>query len=543
MEQPDTGIEQAREAAARGAWAEAYRGFHSVERSTLTGRDLEGLADASWWISRFDESIDARQRAYAAFAAEGDDFSAAAAAARLAIEHFVRGVPSVGAGYLKRAQRHARTLSDRPELGLLMVVEATVAHFSGDLDTSLALSRNAIEVGQRFGNRDLLAMAIHTEGLTLIDAGHVPEGLALLDEAMALVLAGDLSPYFTGIIYCNLIGACLQLSDIRRAGEWSDAAEAWCETLSPDAPFPGMCRLNRAEVARLRGAWPQAEAEAVRATEELATTLDPGLAANAFVQLGEVRRRLGDDAGADDAFARAQELGGRPQPGLALLRLAQGKVDAARTGLVLAVASEHQPSARLRLLSAQVEVAIAAGELDEAVVASAEIDAIARDIATPSYTAAADTAAGAIALAKGEALTALDRLRSACVGWQELRLPYETAKARVLCAQATRAAGDEEGARLELRAALAEFRRLGAVPDGESTERLLDEPTAMPGGLTAREIEVLRLVAAGKTNRDIAVELVISEHTVARHLQNMFAKMGVSSRAAATAFAFEHDLA
>jgi DNA-binding NarL/FixJ family response regulator len=226
-----------------------------------------------------------------------------------------------------------------------------------------------------------------------------------------------------------------------------------------------------------------------------------------------------------------------------MLRLAQGKVDAARTGLRLALASEHHRARRVRLRAAQAEAAVAANDLDEAREALDEIDAIARETGTRAFVASADTAAGAISLAAGDALPALDRLRAACAAWQDLRLPYETARARVLCAQATRAAGDEEGARHELGAALAEFRRLGAVPDAAATERLLGEPAALPGGLTAREAEVLRLVAAGKTNRDIAVELVISEHTVARHLQNMFAKMGVSSRAGATAYAFEHDLA
>ena len=460
----------------------------------------------------------------------------------LSIEHFVREEPSIGAGYLMRAQRHAEGKPDSAELGFLAMVEANVARFSGDLEGALASSRRATEIGQRFGDRDLIAMSIHTEGLTLIDAGRVPEGLALMDEAMTSVLAGDLSPYFTGIIYCNLIQTCLELSDIRRAGEWSDAAQVWCDALPPDAPYPGMCRVNRAEVARLRGAWTEAEAEAVRATKEL-VTVEPALAATAFVQVGEIRRRLGDVAGAEAAFVRAQELGGQPQPGLALLRLAQGKIDAARTGLRLALSSEFQRARRARLLSTQVEVALAAGDRDEAHTAVEELGAMARETGMPSFAATADMAAGALELDEDQVTLALDHLRRACATWQELRLPYETARARVFCARAIRAAGDEEGSRLEFGVALAAFERLGAVPDALATSRLLGDASSLPAGLTPREAEVLRLVAAGKTNRDIAVELVISEHTVARHLQNMFAKLGVSSRSAATAFAFEHGLA
>ena len=541
MATADTRIDRARDALARSAWAEAYEGLHEADRSSMTAGDLEGLADAAWWTSHLEESLEARQKAYAAYAAAGDERAAGAVAARLAIEHLVREETSVGTGYLMRAHRHLRDEPACTEQGFLAVVDANAARFAGELDRTLALARQAIEIGQRFGDRDLVAIAINTEGLALIDAGEVQPGLALLDEAMTAVLAGDLSPYFTGIIYCNLIQACLEVSDVRRAGEWSDAARAWCDALQPNAPFPGMCRVNRAEVARLRGAWPEAEAEALLASDEMAT-LDPGLAAAALNQVGEVRRRTGDVEGAETAFARAHELGGDPQPGLALLRLAQGKVEAARTGLRLTLDAERQRPRRTRLLAAQVEVALVAGDLAEARAAVEELETMARDAGTPAFAASAATASGALHLASGEVAPALDRLREACATWQQLKLPYEAGRARVLYARAIRAGGDDEGAALELRAALASFERLGARPDAAAATRLLAGPEALPAGLTAREAEVLRLVADGRTNRDIAVELVISEHTVARHLQNIFAKIDVSSRSAATAFAFEHGL-
>jgi ATP/maltotriose-dependent transcriptional regulator MalT len=537
-------IAQAREAMAREAWAEAYDAFRAVDPSSLFAEDLEGLADAAWWTSRFEDSLDARQRAYAAHAAGEDERAAGVAAARLAIEHFVRENPSVGTGYLMRAQRHLRDLPACDEQGFLAMVESNVARFAGEIDRAIASARRATEIAERFHDRDLAAMAIHSEGLALVDAGRIEEGLALMDEAMTAVLGGDLSPYFTGIIYCNLIQACLEVNDIGRAGEWSDAARRWCDALQPEAPFPGMCRVNRAEVARLRGAWPEAEteAEAVIASRGLAEA-EPQLAAAAFVQIGEIRRRTGDAEGAEAAFARATDLGSNAQPGLALLRLAQGRTGEAGSGLRMVLASEHQPARRARLLAAQVEVALSAGRRDEALAAVEELTTMARETASLAFTAVAETAAGALALAQADPPAALERLRRACSGWRDLKLPYEAARARMLCAQAMRAGGDEAGAATELRTAAAEFERLGAAPDASEAAELLRGPRELPGGLTPREAEVLRLVAAGNTNRDIAVELVISEHTVARHLQNMFAKLGVSSRSAATAYAFEHGLA
>ncbi|HEU4354852.1 MAG TPA: LuxR C-terminal-related transcriptional regulator [Actinomycetota bacterium] len=542
MTQSDRAIGRARDALAVGAWPEAYDAFRTADGSTWTARDLEAFADAAWWTSRFRESLELRTRAFAAYEAEGDDIGAAGAAARVAIEHFIREEHSVGGGFLMRARRHAEAAPEGSEHGFLPVVEATVARYSGDTERAVELADRALAHGQRFGNRDLVAMSLHIKGLALIDAGRVAEGIPLMDEAMAAVIAGDLSPYFTGIIYCSLIAACLELNDVRRAGEWSDAARVWCESLPSTAPFSGMCRVNRAEVARLRGLWSEAEAEAVLASDEL-EPVEPTLAASALVQVGEVRRRTGDLTGAEQAFVRAQELGADPQPGLALLRLAQGKVEPARTALGAALAAEHQPARRARLLAADVQVALEAGALDEAAAGVVELEAIAAQTRTPAFEAAAAYGAGAVRLAERDGPGALESLGRAVAIWQDLRLPYETARARALRGRALRAGGDEDGARADLRAALAAFERLGATLEAEATARLLGPPAALPSGLTAREVEVLRLVAAGKTNRDIAVELVISEHTVARHLQNMFAKLGVSSRAAATAYAYEHDLA
>jgi DNA-binding CsgD family transcriptional regulator len=539
--QPVT-IDEARQAVARESWTEAYETSKALDPSTLTAADLEGYADAAWWLSHLRESLEIRQRAYAAYAAEGDDYHAGATAGRLAVEHFIRDEPAVGGGFLMRAQRHLRSIPDGPAHGFMALLEATVARFTGRLDEALATLAGAIEVGRRFGDRDLIAMSIHTQGLVLLDLGRTAEGLALMDEAMASVIAGELSAYWTGIIYCSLIDACLEISDLRRAGEWSDAAQTWCEALPVGSSFPGVCRANRAQLARLRGAWAEAEAAALRASEEL-LPIEPGLAAPAFRQVGEVRLRAGNLAGAEQAFARAHELGSDPQPGLAFVRSAQGKVETARTAVRASLEGERPGPQRARLLAAQVEFAVTAEDVDEATRAAEELEAMAETTGTQLYVAMAASTTGSVALAKGDVGPALARLRRASAAWQNLRLPYETARARVLYGRALRASGDEDGAQLELRAALATFERLGAALDVVSTSSLLREPGGLPDGLTAREAEVLRLVASGKTNKDIAVELVISEHTVARHLQNMFAKLGVSSRAGATAYAYEHGLA
>jgi DNA-binding CsgD family transcriptional regulator len=366
--------------------------------------------------------------------------------------------------------------------------------------------------------------------------------MALLDEAMTSVVAGELGTFFTGVVYCAVIAACLEVSDVGRLGEWNEAASQWCEALPPDAPFPTICRVNRAEAALLRGAWPEAEAEALRATRALG--FNPRVAARAFYETGELRRRFGDLAGAEEAFARAHELGQQPQPGLALLRLAQGKPGAALQALRGAVADAPAGGPRrARLLAAQVEVALAASDLDAAGEASRELDEIAGRLGTPALGATAATAGGALRLAEGDLPGALERLRAACATWQALRIPYETAQARLLYGSTLRRAGSEEDALLELRAALAGFERLGAAGDAARAAALLGGRDELPRGLTAREAQVLRLVAAGKSNREVAAALVISEHTVARHLQNIFAKLDVSSRSAATAFAFEHGLA
>lgn len=536
-------LERARDAVERRSWSEAYAIFEELEDPDLLPAEWESFADAAWWTGRQEESIAARQKAYTSYADAGDERRAGWMAARLCIEHFIRDEPAAGMGWLARSRRHAAGLPECVELGFMSVLEATVLRYGGDLASAGLLAQRATEIGERFGDRDLLALAIHTQGLILIAQGCVTEGVPLLDEAMTSVVAGEVGDYWAGAVYCNVIAACLEIADVRRAAEWAEAARAWSESIPSESLYPGLCRVNRAQVASLRGEWSLAEAESVLATEQLMIT-NPPLAAEALYETGDVRRRRGDLAGAEAAFERAHELGFQPQPGLGLLRLAQGKIDAALSALRSAVAAPSGNRLRTaRLQWALAEAALAAGDLDAARSSADELDAIARDSDARVLEASAATVRGSVRSAEGDLPDAVASLRHASALWQELRLPYEAARARMQLGLALRAAGDDDGARMELRAALAAFEKLGASRDAAVASDLLGGPTELPRGLTTREAEVLRLVAAGKTNRDIAVELVISEHTVARHLQNMFVKLGVSSRSAATAFAYEHGLA
>jgi ATP/maltotriose-dependent transcriptional regulator MalT len=348
---------------------------------------------------------------------------------------------------------------------------------------------------------------------------------------------------YTGWVYCSVILACKDLADLQRASEWTEAARAWCEALPATTPYSqGLCRIYRGEVLALRGAWDEAEVEMRRAHQELLPHKPRG-AAEASYGVGEILRRRGDLAGAEQAFVRAQQLGWDPQPGMALLRLAEGRVDAAAAALRATLASHTVDRfARARLLAAQVEVAIAAGTLDGASDAARELAVIADGLTSVAVRATAATAQGALQLAAGDPAAALEDLRRGLNGWRELALPYEEAQARLLIGASKRMLGDEEGGRIEIDAARAGFDRLGAAADARHAAALLRRGRAPRPLLTDREVEVLRLVAAGNSNRDIAGALHLSEHTVARHMQNVLAKLGVSSRAAATSSALKQGI-
>ncbi|MET9379304.1 helix-turn-helix transcriptional regulator [Streptomyces sp. NPDC002992] len=579
-------FERARRAAARESWAEVYVLLCEADRhpsAALGPEDLDLLADAAWWTGHVDESVAARLRAHAGYVAAGDHRGAGQVAWWLSFEYRCLGRPAAAAGWLHRSRHHLEGEPDCPEQCFLAWTDAEEAQERHDPEAALAAARRMERLARASGSPDLIALSRQAQASVLLANGRRAEGLALLDDAMCAVTAGELSGMFTGWLFCLALTQCMEAADLGRAVEWTDAAMAWCEvpwsqhvraraasaagasglgsgpgergTEAPgaaplagadapfaDNPFRGLCRIHHVEVLDLLGSWAPAEAEAARVCGEVPVdSLD--VAAAAHYAAGEIRRRQGRLDAAAVSYAHAHELGRIPQPGLALLRLAQGKADAAVTGLKLALACQSDPShdllGRARLLAARTEVALAVGDPDGAAEAVAELEALSGG--APLLGALADTARGALALARHE--PALPPLRRALAGWLELRVPYEAAQARMLLAAADRASGDEEAARLELAAARATFERLGAAPDARRAAALLTGlRRRLPGGLTGREAEVLRLVAEGRTNKDIAHALVISEHTVARHLNNIFAKLGVTSRTAATAYAYAHGL-
>jgi ATP/maltotriose-dependent transcriptional regulator MalT len=360
---------------------------------------------------------------------------------------------------------------------------------------------------------------------------------------MVAAVEGKLLPYVTGIVYCGTIAACQTVYEIRRAGEWTEHLSAWCESQPDLLAFTGNCLVHRVEVMHVHGSWEQALEEARRARARLAEAENERASGYALYREGELHRLQGDFDAAEHAYREASGCGYEPQPGLSLLRLAQGRADAASAAIRRCLAERSDPLERVRLLPAQVEIALAAGDADEAQTACVELERIAAGIQTPMLEAMAAHARGAVDLAGNRPREALVALRRAVTLWRDVDAPYEGACARVLVALACRALGDDEGVLLELGAARSVFERLGATTDAAWVDSVAGSPRVTDDcGLTGRELEILRLVAAGKSNRDIANALVISQHTVARHLQNIFVKLDVASRTAAAAYAFQRNL-
>lgn len=526
------------------AWRHVYDDLAPLDQATLGVDDLERLAEAAFWLGRPREVVAARRRAYACRRDASDHEHAARVCWQLFHSHFELNETATAAGWLRRAQRHLLEVPDSPQRGYVAVAASMWARYSGDGEEAVAQAASARQLGDELDDRDLSAWGLALEGGMRIAEGDVTGGVALLDESMVETASGDLSPFVTGWIYCFLLKTCQALGDIGRAGEWTDAAVQWCQERGVDSWYPGLCRLHRCEVSSLRGEWVAAEREALRAADELAPFGDY-LTAEGEYLAGEIRRRRGDEAGAEEAFRRAHRLGRDPQPGLALLRLAQGDAEGAVRQLRRAVSEgPSAPLLRARLLAALVTAEIEVGDTDAAAERVEEFAATAGSGGSRLIWAMLAASHGALLLARGDVHDALPLLREAAEAYHQLGCPYETAQVRVLLGEAARQAHDEETAQLEFQAARAAFDRLGARSD---TDRVLgfSEGTdgAGPDGLSSRELEVLRLLAGGLSNRGIAEALVISEHTVRRHLSNVYRKIGVSSRSGATAYAFEHALA
>jgi class 3 adenylate cyclase len=518
------------EAMERHAWREALELLSEAdEAGDLAPQELESLAWAAWWSGRIDECIAARERAYAGYLALGNRRRGAMVALYLAKEYGQKLAASIAGGWLGRAERLLAEEPESVEHGYLARMRTVIAlEQKGDLDAALEQAALAVEIGTRFGDRDLQAMALLDKGRVLVQKGEVSEGQALLDEAMVAAVSGELQPFATGIVYCNMITVCGRLADYRRAGEWTEAAKRWCERQSING-FPGVCRVHRAEIMRLRGAWAEAEQEARQACTELREYGLLAIAGEGFYELGEIRLRMGDFRGAEEAFTQAHGMGREPQPGLALLRLAQGNVEAAGIALRRTLADESLDRlARARILPVGVEVAVAAGDVEAARSAADELESIASVFGSTALEAMAVSARGAIRLAEGDGAAATKSLRRGLQLWQEIDAPYEAARTRTLLGQAYRLQADEDAAVLELRAAASAFQRLGAVPDARRTGELLGvdaEAEAQAGRRSVRTFmftDIVKSTELVEAIGDEAWEDVIRWHDGA--LRSLFAE-------------------
>jgi DNA-binding NarL/FixJ family response regulator len=542
----DDMVARGRESFGRQAWGEAYALLSAADHAEPLGLDdLERLALAAALIGKDADSADAGARAHHESLRQGDGARAARCAFWVGFGHLGRDDVAQGLGWLARA---ARVLDDRQldcaERGYLLVPVALRATDEGDYDAAYATFTKAGEIAERFGEQGLATIARYGRGHALVRSGRTADGVALIDEAMVGITSGDVYPSVVGALYCSAIELWKGIFDLRRAQEWTAALSRWCDSQPDLVPFRGQCLVFRAEIMQLHGAWPDAMEEVLRASERLSVTPGHPAAGAAFYQQAELHRLRGDLVSAEEAYRQASQLGRSPHPGLARLRLAQGQVEAARVAMRGVMDEKHDRATRATLLLAYVEVLLAARDVFSARAATDELRTMAAEQRAPLLDAVCAQATGAVLLGEGDARAALADLRHSWRAWRQLEAPYDAARVRVLVGLACRALDDEDGAEMEFDAARSTFQQLGAATDLMRLDELSRTTTAATslGGLTAREIQVLGLVATGKTNRAIAAELVISEKTVARHVSNIFDKIAVSSRAAATAYAYEHKL-
>ena len=532
---------EGREAFTRRAWGTAYERLRAVGITHLAPADLGSLATAAYLVGDRDVTTEALELSFHRNLDAGEPLAAVRDANWLTYVYTANGSPAVGAGWAGRALRLLEPMSeDHVERGYLRVHEMMRHVYAGEFPVAFRLAAEIVDAGQRWNDGDLTAMGLQARGRLLLHTGEVRQALALLDEAMLRVTGGEVSPILTGEIFCSLIEACQEIGDYRRISDWTGALTRWCDTQPDLVPFTAQCAVHRAQVLQLHGDYAEALTELEFASERYAANGQP-VTGMARYELGEVLRVQGDYAGAESAYDEARAYGHEAQPGLTLLWMARRRTTAALASMRRQLHENHDPVARARLLPAAVDVLIRCDEVEEARAAAVELEQIAERFACAAVSARAAYASGAVLLADGAAAQALAQLRRAWKTWIDLGARYEAAHTRMQMALALRALGDEDSAASELGVAERAFAEIGAHPAEEEARRL--KGRALPDGLTAREVEVLRLVAAGQSNPQIATALFLSRKTVQRHLSNIFAKTGATSRTAAAAYAFEHQLA
>ena len=537
-------LERGRASFARRAWLDAFTELSSADRETsLETQDLERLATAAYLVGKYPECEEIWTRGHHAYLECEDARGAARCAFWLGLGLVHNGDAARAGGWFARA---GRLLEDATgecvEAGLLLLPVALRALASGDVEGAREAFTRAAAIGDRFGSADLISLGRLGQGQVLIQLGQTARGVSLLDEAMVAATAGEGSPIAVGIAYCAVIEECQRIYDMRRAQEWTTALTRWCDSQPDLVPYRGQCLVRRAELLRLHGEWHEAMQDARQARDRLSRPPSQSAIGLAYYQEAELHRLRGEFAQAEEAYQESGKRQRRPRPGLAYLRLAQGQREAASTAIRLLMDEADERLTRPDVLAAAVEIMIAEDDIPAARAAADELTDIAAGIETPFLRALSDGASGAVLLADGDARGALAALDRALTAWQELEAPYEAARVRVLIGMACRARGDADATEIEFEAARAIFKELGAAPDLARLDGLSRKSDEAPDGLTQREVQVLRLVAEGKTNRAVAGELSISEKTVARHVSNIFVKTGLSTRAAATAYAYRNDL-
>ena len=534
-------LEDGRDCFERGAWRKAYEALTSADRAApLDVEDLDRLANAAYLSGRDLDYRRTLQRLYGTYVASGSRAGAARCAFWLSLIFALRGETGQANAWSMRGQRLVGDI-DCVERGYLAVAAAEQLLEEGQAEAAQVTGGEAAAIGEAFGDPDLTAAARHVQGRALILQGEVVAGLKRLDETMLAVVANELSPVMTARMYCSVIDTCRQVYALGRAREWTAAFSSLCEQ-QPEMVFSGTCLVHRAEILQLQGAWPDALSEACRACER-AHLFGRKPSGAALYQRAEIHRLRGEFAQAEAAYCAASEMGCEPHPGLALLRLAQGRTDAACAAIRRLTSTTGDRLRRARLLPAHLEIMLAIGDVEDARVTCDELRNLAQAFDSEVLRAVAAQGDGAIALADGRAQEALDPLRLALERWERLDAPYEAARVRVAIGDACRALGDDEAAALEHKAARVVFERLGAKPDLADVDgpRRGVQPGS-PSPLTERERGVLRLISTGRTNKEIAAELCLSERTIDRHVSNILDKLDVPSRAAATAYAFRHKL-